>query len=67
MAYTVEDTAASHQEMSITTLKKKNGNQITCESDFDVVSYTLRIFFLWIFTVDIIVSLTVLVQYYDLP
>lgn len=45
MAYTVEDTAASHQEMSITTLKKKNGNQITCESDFDVVSYTLRIFF----------------------
>lgn len=41
MAYIVEDTAASHQEMPITTLKQKKGNQITCESDFDAVLYTL--------------------------
>lgn len=47
MASVVEDTDASHQEISIPTLKQKKGNQITFQSDFDfdAVLYKLRGFF----------------------
>lgn len=39
-----------------------------CETDFSAVIYTLRFFFFFVdFTVALIVSLTVLVQNYDLP
>lgn len=46
-AHIVEEMASSHQEMSIITLKRKNGSQVTmfCESNFGAVLHKLRFFF----------------------
>lgn len=66
--YIVEETASSHQEISITTLKQKSGNQVTwLVKVILLLCYINWDFSWWIFPVDIIVPLTVLVQYYDLP